>query len=170
MTRPAALSAALRRCAITLLACVAAFTFHVRCAAAQSPPADTCTYRSCALDVVPAWNGLDLVKGENEERVGRLGFLWTRDVSPAFARDPHAIELAHRAVRTRRTAALFTDVGGALLVAALAGGLADSEHSDRWRAIAVGGGAAFAVGVPLQFAADGHLARAVWHYNARFAR
>lgn len=70
----------------------------------------------------------------------------------------------------RPTAAFFTDAGGALLVAALVSGLSDSEHSDRWRAIAIGGGAAFAVGVPLQFAADGHLARAVWHYNARFVR
>lgn len=158
----------MRSSVLALLAGVA-FTFHVSRAAAQVPPADTCTYRSCALDVVPAWNGLDLVKGENEEHVGRLGFLWTRDVSPVFAGDPHAIDLARRAVHTRRTAAFFTDLGGALLVAALAGGLADSDHSDRWRAIAIGGGATFAIGVPLQFAADGHLSRAVWWYNARFA-
>lgn len=161
--------AALLSTRILFLACVVIFACRANLAAADSSPADTCTYLRCALDVVPAWNGLDLVKGENEERVGRLGFLWTRDVSPVFAGDPHAIELAHRAVRTRRTAAFFTDVGGALLVAALAGGLADSEHSDRWRAIAIGGGAAFTIGVPLQFAADGHLARAVWRFNARFA-
>ena len=152
-----------------LLALLTAFAFHVTSAAADSP-ADTCTYRSCALGVVPAWNGLDVVKGEREERVARLGFLWTGDVGPVFAGEPHAIELAHRAVHTRRIAAFFTDAGGALLVSALAGGLADPEHSDRWRAIAIGGGAAFAVSVPLQFAADGHLARAVWRFNARFAR
>ena len=32
------------------------------------------------------------------------------------------------------------------------------------------GGAALAVSVPLQFAADGALSRAVWWYNRRFAR
>jgi len=170
MSRSAAASTRLRRFAGALLAFVACFTLHVSGARAQGAPADSCTYLTCALDVVPAWNGLDLVKGEREVRVGRLGFLWTGDVSPAFAGEPHAIELAHRAVRTRRTAAIFTDVGGALLVAALAGGLSDSEHPDRWRAIAIGGGAMFAVSVPLQFAADGHLARAVWRFNARFAR
>jgi hypothetical protein len=34
--------------------------------------------------VVPAWNGLDLVRGEQEEHVARLGFLWTHDLSPIF--------------------------------------------------------------------------------------
>lgn len=170
MTDTAASPRTLRRRAFALAAGLLACALHGSVAAAEVPPADTCTYRSCALDVVPAWNGLDVVKGEREERVGRLGFLWTRDVSPAFAGEPRAVELAHRAVRTRRTAALFTDAGGALLVAALAGGLADPGHSGRWRAIAIGGGAAFAVSVPLQFAADGHLARAVWRFNARFAR
>jgi len=138
--------------------------------AAQSTADDSCTYRRCALAVVPAWNGLDLVRGERGERVGRLGFLWTRDVSPIFAGDPRALGFAKRAVRTRRTAAFFTDVGGALLLMALAGGLADRAHSDRWQAIAIGGGATFAVSVPLQFAADGHLSRAVWWLDARFAR
>lgn len=170
MIRPAAAPRRVRLCASTLAAGLTALLLHASAAAADSPPADTCTYRGCALDVVPAWNGLDLVKGEREERVGRLGFLWTRDVSPAFAGDPLAIELARRATRTRRTAALLTDAGGALLVTALAGGLADAGHSDRWRTIAIAGGAAFAVSVPLQFAADGHLARAVWRFNARFAR
>ena len=170
MTDTAAPPRTRRRRAIAIVAGVLALAFHVSSAGADPSPADTCTYRGCALDVVPAWNGLDLVKGEREESVGRLGFLWTRDVSPAFAGEPLAIDLAHRAVRTRRMAAIFTDAGGALLVTALAGGLAAPEHSDRWRAIAIGGGAAFAVSVPLQFAADGHLARAVWRFNARFAR
>jgi hypothetical protein len=170
MSRSAVDPLALRSRAFLLALTVAALTLHAKCALADSAPADTCTYRSCALAVVPAWNGLDLVKGEREERVGRLGFLWTRDVRPVFAGEPRALEFAGRAVRTRRTAAIFTDLGGALLVAALAGGLADTGHPGGWQALAIGGGVVFAIGVPLQFAADGNLSRAVWWANLRLAR
>lgn len=160
----------LRAAWVSLLLSVVIAAAATARAHAESAADDSCTYRRCALAVVPAWNGLDLVRGEREERVGRLGFLWTRDVSPAFTRDPRALEFAKRAVRTRRTAAIFTDLGGALLVTALAGGVADPHHASRWQAIAIGGGAVFAVSVPLQFAADGHLSRAVWWLDARFAR
>jgi hypothetical protein len=44
---------------------------------AQSTPSDTCSYRRCALAVLPVWNGSAIVRGESEERVGRLGFFWT---------------------------------------------------------------------------------------------
>jgi len=142
-------------------------------AASDTTPAradSNCDYRRCALAVVPAWNGLDVVRGEQEERVARLGFFWTRDLSPAFAGEPHAFEFARRAVHTRRTAAVFTDAGLALLAYALVGGLADSEHSSTYQGVAIGGAAALAIGVPLQFSADGHLSRAVWWHNTQFAR
>jgi hypothetical protein len=120
--------------------------------------------------VVPAWNGLDLVRGESGEHVARLGFFWTKDLSPVFAGEPQAVVFARKAVHTRRTAAIFTDVGAALLVAALVGGAADPDHADTYRGLAIGGAVSFGIGVPLQFAADGHLSRAVWWHNVRFAR
>ena len=137
---------------------------------AEAPSDSSCTYARCALAVVPAWNGLDVVRGEQEQKVARLGFFWTRDVSPVFAGEPHALDFARRAVRTRRTAAVFTDAGIALLAYALIGGTTDSGHTSTYQGIAIGGAVAFAVGVPLQFAADGHLSRAVWWHNAQFAR
>jgi len=160
------------RMAVLLLLALSIHVRETRAASAGSSSASdsACTYRRCALAVVPAWNGLDVVRGESAERVARLGFFWTRDLSPVFAGEPHALDFARRAVRTRRTAAVFTDAGLALLVTALAGGIADSENSATWRGVAIGGAAAFAVGVPLQFSADGQLSRAVWWHNTQFGR
>ena len=146
-----------------------AFVLVARTAGAESTSPDTCTYRRCALAVLPVWNGSQLVRGENEERVGRLGFFWSEDISPIFAGDPQALSYAKNAVRVRHNAALLTDTGAALLLVALIGGLADSSHSDTYQALAIGGAVAFGIGLPVQFAADGELGRAVWWHNARWA-
>ena len=155
---------------IVLLALVAAAPSAHAAPGTQASRDTTCTYRRCALAVVPAWNGLDLVRGEAEERVARLGFFWVTDLSPVFAGEPQALEHARHAVRLRRTAAVFTDLGAALLIAAAVGGLADHDHADTYRGLAIGGAVSVAVSGPLQFAADGHLSRAVWWHNAQFAR
>jgi len=155
---------------IMLLALVVAVRGAHAAPELPAPRDTTCTYRRCALAVVPAWNGLDLVRGEAEERVARLGFFWATDVSLVFAGEPQALEHAQRAVRLRRTAAVFTDLGAALLIAAAVGGLADQDHADTYRGLAIGGAVAVAVSVPLQFSADGHLSRAVWWHNTQFAR
>jgi hypothetical protein len=120
--------------------------------------------------VVPAWNGLDLGRGESGEHVARLGFFWTNDLAPVFAGNPQAVAYAQKAVATRRTAAVFTDLGVGLLVTALVGGLMDPDHAETYQGLAIGGAVAFGIGVPLQFAADGHLSRAVWWHNTKFAR
>jgi hypothetical protein len=157
-------------------ACVALLTAvsHAavdRVAVADTMPLDSrCSYSRCALAGMPAWNGLDLVRGEQQERVGRLGFFWTRDLSPVFAPEPHALEFAHRAVSTRRTAAVFTDLGAVLLVAAVAGAIANPDHTDTNAALAISGAVSLGIAVPLQFAADGHLSHAVWWHNLQFAR
>lgn len=137
---------------------------------AESTSPDTCTYRRCALAVLPAWNGLQLVRGENEEPVGRLGFFWSEDISPIFAGDPQALSYAKNAMRVRHNAALLTDTGAALLLVALIGGFIDSGNTDTYQALAIAGGISFAIGVPVQFAADGELGRAVWWHNARWSR
>jgi hypothetical protein len=150
---------------LLLLACGC----FARAAFAQSAFSDTCSYRRCALAVLPVWNGSAIVRGENEERVGRLGFFWTEDITPLFAGDPQALDYAKNAVRVRRNAAILTDTGAALLVVALLGGFTDSGNTHTYQAIAMAGGLAIGVGVPVQFAADGELGRAVWWHNARWA-
>lgn len=135
-------------------------------AAAQSIE-ENCTYRACAYNIVPLLRGLRVVRGENEQPVATLGFLWTRDISGVF--DAAAQNAARRAVRTRRVAALLTDAGFALAIAGSA--RAASRDLDRTAANLMIAGVGFVgLSVPIQFRADRHLSRAVWLHNTRFAR
>lgn len=130
------------------------------------PQGVSCDYRHCAYNIIPAGLGLRVVRGESEVPVASLGFLWTRDISDVF--DGEGQAAAKAAVRTRRWAALFTDVGLGLLVVGAAGALAD-DLDDTTAALMLGGAASVGVSIPLQFLADKHLARAVWQHNARYA-
>lgn len=158
-----------------------ALLVSARSLAAQLPSPGTrdtaCSYERCALTIVPVWNGLAVVRGVTGAQVALLHFFLPRDVSGDIAgRDSLAAGAeraraeGYHAVHIRRTAAAFTD-GGALLVAVAGIGAIRAGRVRRQDAILAGvGGAAFAVSVPLQFAADGALSRAVWWYNRRFAR
>lgn len=129
-----------------------------------------CSYETCALNVVPRWNGLAVVRGADEAQVATLGFFLPGSLEAAFTGVPSAEALGRRAVRTRWAAALLTDLGAAaILVGALR---ASGEHGsdDTARLWLVGGAAALGVSVPLQFRADGFLSRAAWQFNAQFAR
>ena len=160
------------------LAC--AFLLPAGALAAQAPAAgsrDTaCSYQRCALTIVPSWNGLAVTRGVTGDRVALLHFFLPRNVSRDIAGPDSAAPGAeraraegYRAVQLRRTAAGFSD-GGALLLAAASVGALKAGRMRRQDAVLAGiGGAAFAVSVPLQFAADGALSRAVWWYNRRFA-
>lgn len=136
---------------------------------AQTTPAAPCSYTRCALGIVPAWNGLVVTRGVEQTRVGNLGFFRTRSLTPLFAGSDSAVAYGNRAVRVRRVAALLTDAGGVALaygaVRAIAAGRLDGND----RLVVVTGGAAFAVSVPLQFAADGLLSRAIWWKNAEYS-
>lgn len=133
--------------------------------AAPTPP---CPYVRCALGIAPVWNGLAVVRGADGERVATLGFFHARPL-PLFAGCDSARTYAVRAVRTRRIARVLTDVGGLTLAITAARALA-AHHLDRGaRVAALAGAATFGASVPLQFAADGHLARAVWWYNSAVA-
>jgi hypothetical protein len=130
-----------------------------------------CTeYNTCALNVVPRWNGLAVVRGADEQHIATLGFLWPGSLNrgTAFAPDAAATALGQRAVRTRRLAAALTDLGALAILAGAA--RAESSGVDATaRTLMISGAVAFGVSVPLQFRADGQLARAVWTYNRRFA-
>jgi hypothetical protein len=140
-------------------------------------PAPACDYRACALGIVPNWSGLAVTRGVAGPRVANLSFFWPRDVSAVLrgtgidvAGADSAAAQARRAVGLRRSAAALTDAG--IVLGAIAAGRALSAGRMR-RAdgmIAAAGAAAFGVSVPLQFAADGALSRAVWWHNLRFAR
>ena len=139
-------------------------------APAQSADASPdCTYARCALNVVPAWNGLAVVRGADEERLALLGFFKAGQIRQAFTGDVEAVALADRAVATRRVAAFLTDVGGLLLVAGGAVLMSDDRITTTSGVLLGVGAASLGVSVPLQYAADGHLSRAIWRYNRRFA-
>ena len=152
---------------------VAAAALAVPSADAQR--AETCTYGSCALWIVPRWNGLAVTRGADGPDVANLGFFIPRSVTGALragaegAAADYATACAERALRLRRAGATLTDIG------AVAAGVVVASAASRGRATAtekvVGavGATLLVVSVPLQFAADGALSRAVWWHNARYA-
>ena len=146
-------------------------------AQAVQPPAvlpsaadSVCSYQRCALGIAPRWNGLALVRGTAAAPVANLNFFWPRPLDGVLAGSDSAAHYGARAVRVRRVAAGLTDGGGLLLGYALARRLGAGSLTRDARAAAAVGAASVAVSVPLHFAADGHLSRAVWWHNLRYAR
>ena len=127
-----------------------------------------CTYESCALGLAPVWNGLAITRGISERPIAVLGFFWPDDVTPLFRDDPAAYEAATEAVRMRTVAAAFTDGGLLLLATGLARAGFQREFDGLSKALIGVGGVSVGISVPLQFAADGYLSRAVWWHNRRF--
>ena len=146
--------------------------------ASRETPADSaCSYRRCALGIVPTWNGLAVVRGDGGPRVANLHFFWPRDVTPVL-RGPDgaspgaeaAAAQARRAVALRRIGAALTD-GGLLAVVVAATRSLHRGRAGRSDQLVGGAGAgALLLSVPFQFAADGALSRAVWWHNLRFER
>lgn len=135
-----------------------------RRASAQDSTA-ACPYVRCALGIAPVWHGLAVVRGARSETVAMLGFFRARPLT-LFAGHDSAGHDAARAFRTRRVASALTD-GGALLLAIGAMRALGAGRLDASGRVLLGVGAAtLGASVPLQFAADGHLSRAVWWYNA----
>lgn len=138
---------------------------------ARAVPSDSaCTYEQCALSIAPVWNGLALVRGAAGERVANLGFFWARPLSRAFPGADSAAWYGARAVHVRRTAAVLTDVGALLVVYALGRRVGSETFSNDAQVALAAGAVAVTVSVPLHFVADGHLSRAVWWHNRRYAR
>lgn len=125
-----------------------------------------CDYRSCGYNIIAALHGLKVTSGTQETPVATLGFLWTRDISAVFEGEGQSE--ARAAVRTRRWGALLTDIGLALIVTG-AVSAATNDLDERAAHLMLGGAASLGLSVPIQFAADKHLARAVWQHNARYA-
>ena len=117
-----------------------------------------------------------VVRGGDGERIANLNFFLPRDVAPALrgaSAAPgadSAFAHATRAVALRRGAAVLTDAGAVALVAAIARAASAGHVRSADRVVGGAGLATLLVSVPIQFAADGALSRAVWWHNLRYAR
>jgi len=143
--------------------------------AVEAAPHDSvCSYRACALGIAPAWNGLAVVRGTGGPRVANLHFFWPADISTALRGDPSArgadsaAASARRAIALRRAGAALTDLGVVATGVAVVSGLRARRQRTQERVVGGVGFAAILVSVPLQFAADGALSRAVWWHNMRY--
>ena len=144
--------------------------------ASASAADSSCSYRACALAIVPRWNGLAVIRGTSGPRVANLNFFWPRSPTAALVGGADGVAgdsvttYADRALKLRRAGAALTDAG--LGAAAIAGVRVASrgrmKRADKM--VAVAGLASMLLSIPLQFAADGELSRAVWWHNARFVR
>ena len=81
--------------------------------------------------------------------------------------DEHAAQLISQ---VRTIAAALTDAGAVLIATGLARAAFRREFDGFSTVLAVGGIVSLGVAVPLQFAADGLLSRAVWLYNRKYAK
>jgi hypothetical protein len=150
-----------------LVACVSVIA--ARAAQAQGP--DTaCSYERCGLNIVPRLMALDVVKGAGETRVASLAFLVPHRVTAAFDGNDLARHRAEHAFRLRRVAAVLTDAGAIIAISAGVRAAATSKARGGSLAAAAAGTAIIASSIPIHFAADGELSRAVWEYNRRFTR
>ena len=148
---------------------------HAQESATPASPRDSaCSYRACALGIAPQWNGLAVIRGEGGPRVANLHFFWPADISPALRGDPlargadSAAASARRAIALRRAGATLTDLGVVATGIAVVSGLRGRRLRTQERAVGGLGLTALLVSVPLQFAADGALSRAVWWHNLRY--
>lgn len=71
--------------AMPLLIIAMSATANAQTAVASADSA--CTYRECALAIVPSWDGLAVVRGHAGPRVANLHFFLPRDITPALRGD-----------------------------------------------------------------------------------
>ena len=124
-----------------------------------------CSYSRCALGIIPRLAALDVVRGDREERVGSLAFLFPRDVRRAFGDNELASRRAAHAFSLRRIGSALTMAGATVAVAGGVRAITVRGSSGSSAALAAIGLSAFVASVPVHFAADAELSRAVWEYN-----
>lgn len=159
------------RCLNAAGAALLALALALSASPARAQTRADCDYATCALRIAPRLSGLDIVRGDIGARAGSLGFLWpSASLTRAFDGDVEAQRVARASVRRRRMAAALTDAGALILAAALVRTV--TVPSDRTPSAVLGavGAATLAVSIPVQFAADEQLSRAVHAFNRRFAR
>lgn len=170
------------RLAVLLTCCalpatVAAQTTTPIAASPATPNDSACSYHACALTIAPRWDGLAVRQGTTGPTIANLHFFWPIDITAALrGADTTAVGAdsaathAWRAVNLRRVGAGFTDLGVVVATVTVLRSLAQGRFAERDQILAGAAVGAFVVSVPLQFAADGELSRAVWWHNLRFGR
>ena len=153
---------------------VAALAFAPLTAGAQSSVARApsgCTYDTCALRVEPAiLSAPRLLRGRAGLEVGSLG-AFGGGVDTLLAGPEQTVLHTHRYVRQIRAAnALGLLSAVAFVVVASRTDWFRDDASDGEVALGITGAALALVSIPFRVSAERNLSRAVWFYNAAFAR
>ncbi|MEO5589097.1 MAG: hypothetical protein ABIS03_05880 [Gemmatimonadaceae bacterium] len=156
--------------AIPFIAAIVFFTLMPVPSGAQTPADANCTYRQCALGIVPNVRGLAITRGTEETEIGLLSFVFPQDVTKLFSGDSEAVDAASDAQQYRTVAAALTDAGVVLMVTGIARSIFRRDVDGLSQTLTYSGLAAFGASVPLHLTADAFLSRAVWLYNRKFGR
>ncbi|MEO5589805.1 MAG: hypothetical protein ABIS03_09480 [Gemmatimonadaceae bacterium] len=156
--------------AIPFIAAILFFAVTPTPSQAQNPSDANCSYRQCALGIVPNVRGLVITRGTDETEIGLLSFVFPQDVTKLFSGDTEAVDAASEAQQYRTVAAALTDAGVLLLVTGIARSISRRDVDGLSQTLTYSGLAAFGASVPLHLTADAFLSRAVWLYNRKFAR
>lgn len=127
----------------------------------------TCAFARCGYGIMPTLTALDVVQGSSERHVASLPFLWSKDVSHLFVSDAEAVQHAQRAAKLRTAGAFVSSAGIALVVTGFVTGLGAGGSPRSTALFGLAGVGVLAASVPVHFAADAELSRAVWIYNQR---
>lgn len=155
---------------IALIALAAApLSAHAQVSAARSPAG--CTYETCALRVEPRFFSPPvLLRGREGAEVGRLGGFGGGVDSLLAGPDSAAAHVRRYVgeIRTANTLSLLSAV--AFVVVATRTDWFRDDASDGDVAVGVAGTVLGLVSIPFRLHAEQNLSRAVWFYNAAFAR
>ena len=141
-------------------------------AAAQATRAPVgCTYEACALRVEPRFfSAPKLLRGRTGVEVGKLG-AFGGGVDTLLAGPDSAVAYTRRYVTAARTSNTLALIGAAAYVALL---VHNDNFNNDWKstdtALGITGLAFGIAAIPFGLRAHQSLSRAVWFYNAQFAR
>ena len=154
------------------LAALIAFAVVPCSAAAQATRAPVgCTYETCALRVEPRFfSPPRLLRGRSGVEVGKLG-AFGGGVDTLLAGPDSAVAYTRRYVTAARTSNTLALIGTVAYVALL---VHNDDFNNDWdstdTALGITGLAFGIAAIPFGLRAHQSLSRAVWFYNAQFAR
>jgi len=159
----------MHRLPLVAVVALAALPCSADAQAARTPVG--CTYETCALRVEPRfWTPPRLLRGRHGVEVGKLG-AFGGGVDTLLAGPDSAVAYTRRYVSAARTSNTLALVSAVAYVALI---VHNDNFSDDWdstdTALGVTGLAFGIAAIPFGLRAHQSLSRAVWFYNAQFAR